>query len=230
MKAMKKVMILLMLFISNTTFAQSTSSYVEKYKDAAVSQMNQHGIPASIILAVAMHESGFGNSKIARNLNNHFGIKGKNYNPNIRSAYKSYDSVEDSYADFISILQRKSQFSYIFDKFTPYDYRSWALAIQRGGYASSRTWASQVIGIIKKFKLYEYDNRPSDYKELLAANTVEKSSSVSTPASKPATVHRVKQGDTLIEIAKRYHTTVKAIQRKNGLSGSHLKLGQKLKI
>ena len=40
----------------------------------------------------------------------------------------------------------------------------------------------------------------------------------------------VKQGDTLGAIAKRNHTTVKALQRANGLSGTNIKAGQKLKL
>jgi uncharacterized FlgJ-related protein len=39
--------------------------------------MHETGIPASIVLGVAMHESGCGNSTIAQNLNNQFGSKGR---------------------------------------------------------------------------------------------------------------------------------------------------------
>ena len=68
-------------------------AYIEQYKDAAIQYMEEYGCPASIILAVAMHESAHGNSKIARYLNNHFGIKGPNNSKEIRSAYKGYESV-----------------------------------------------------------------------------------------------------------------------------------------
>jgi hypothetical protein len=40
----------------------------------------------------------------------------------------------------------------------------------------------------------------------------------------------VKQGDTLGAIAKRNHTTVRALQRANGLSGTNIKAGQKLRL
>jgi uncharacterized FlgJ-related protein len=56
--------------------------------------MHQSGIPASIILGIAMHESANGNSAIAKNLNNQFGMKGGStsvYYKNkkkVRSAYK----------------------------------------------------------------------------------------------------------------------------------------------
>ena len=40
----------------------------------------------------------------------------------------------------------------------------------------------------------------------------------------------VKKGDTLGAIAKRNHTTVGALQRANGLKGTNIKAGQKLKM
>jgi membrane-bound lytic murein transglycosylase D len=40
----------------------------------------------------------------------------------------------------------------------------------------------------------------------------------------------VKKGDTLGAIAKRNHTTVKAIQKANGLKGTNIREGQKLRL
>ncbi|MBC7654101.1 MAG: glucosaminidase domain-containing protein [Oligoflexus sp.] len=179
--------------------------------------MNKYHVPASIILAVAIHESASGTSKIARYLNNHFGIKGPNNSTQINSAYKGFDAVEDSYINFIDMLESRSKFKVLFDKYTDYDYRSWAYGIQRGGYAASRTWASQVIGLIKKLKLYEYDNRPDDYIEPIEAVEV-------------SVYYKVKKGDTLGEISEKYNTTVKNLMTKNNLKSTILRIGQKLKI
>jgi len=233
----KLLMFVLVALFTTAATAQTSTNYIEKYKEAAIRAMNIHGVPASIILGVAMHESGNGTSKIARHLNNHFGIKGKNNSKQIQSAYKGYDSVEDSYNDFIGILQRRSQFSWLFDHVGVYDYRSWALAIQRGGYAQSRTWASQVMGIIKKFKLYEYDKPTAPMNQqmasaipsLLMAPVALQKKEVAA-AQTEATFHTVKKGDTLLAIAKKYQTTVKEIQQLNRLKGSLLKPGQKLKL
>ena len=49
--------------------------YIDKYKDVAIEQMRKYHIPASITLAQALLESGAGKSELARNSNNHFGIK-----------------------------------------------------------------------------------------------------------------------------------------------------------
>lgn len=43
-------------------------------------------------------------------------------------------------------------------------------------------------------------------------------------------VHRVRYGDTLGHIALRYGTTIKAIQKANGMKGTFLKLGQRVRV
>lgn len=49
--------------------------YVEQYKEYAMEQMRRYGIPASVTLAQGILESSNGQSQLARNENNHFGIK-----------------------------------------------------------------------------------------------------------------------------------------------------------
>src|SRR5574344_1424819 len=50
-------------------------SYIDKYKDWAINQMNRYGVPASITLAQGLLESDAGRSMLAVEGNNHFGIK-----------------------------------------------------------------------------------------------------------------------------------------------------------
>ncbi|SEM07346.1 Flagellum-specific peptidoglycan hydrolase FlgJ [bacterium A37T11] len=151
-----------LFFIVTPISAQRLSAltYVKANKDRAIAFMHQFGLPASIILAVAMHESAHGNSKIARHLNNHFGIKGPNRNRRIRSAYKDYESVDESYLDFVHCLQTRPAFQQLFDKYPINDYQSWVKGIARGGYAGSRQWARQVINMIERYHLDELDSIP----------------------------------------------------------------------
>jgi flagellum-specific peptidoglycan hydrolase FlgJ len=180
MKKLLTVTLLLISVLITTTTAVSAQSasqtYIEKFKDNAIRIMHETGVPASIILGVAMHESGSGKSAIAQNLNNQFGVKGggtvvyyKN-NKKVKSAYKRYDSVLDSFNDFARIMTERKQFSHLADKFTQHDYKGWAKGIQRSGYASSRKWASQVLGIINKYKLDELDKTPEEKPQLAEAN------------------------------------------------------------
>ncbi|MGI4022691.1 MAG: glucosaminidase domain-containing protein [Janthinobacterium lividum] len=146
----KLILFLTLLFVCFFAKAQNTpKSYIEKYKDAAISIMHDYGIPASVTLAIAMHESASGNSKLARQNNNQFGMKG-------RRSYKTYDSVLESFEDFARIISKRN----LSDKFDSFDYKGWAKGIQRGGYASSGKWSSQVLSLIKKFELNSFDEKP----------------------------------------------------------------------
>lgn len=218
------VLCLTMLFIAMSTtptIAQENSSqtYIETYKDAAIQYMEEYGCPASIILAIAMHESANGTSRVARYLNNHFGIKGPNESKEIRSAYKGYDSVEESYADFIDFLKRRESTEKLFDLYQPHEYQKWVKGIARSGYAHSSSWSSKVIGMIRKYNLHELDIQPDAGPAIAAIDEPD-----------DAEIYTVQKGDTLYDIARKYGTTVKAIQRENGLTHSRLRIGQQLTL
>jgi flagellum-specific peptidoglycan hydrolase FlgJ len=173
---MKKLLLIVTLLVSSLAVsAQNTSqSYIEKFKDNAIRIMHETGVPASIILAVAMHESANGNSNIAQKLNNQFGVKGGGvsvyykHNKKVKTAYKKYDSVMESFQDFARIMTERKQFSHLADELTHYDYFGWAKGIQRSGYCSSHKWASQVLGIIHKYQLNTFDENPENQKQLTA--------------------------------------------------------------
>lgn len=51
------------------------------------------------------------------------------------------------------------------------------------------------------------------------------------PKPQPSVItYSVRKGDTLYALAKRYGTTVGKIQQANGISGSNIQIGQRLKI
>ena len=68
------VVLSLLFFLSLPLYAQY-DAYIEKYKNIAMREMNDYGIPASITLAQGILESGVGKSELAVKANNHFGIK-----------------------------------------------------------------------------------------------------------------------------------------------------------
>lgn len=196
----------------------TVQKYIEAHKESAVKIMEKYEVPASIVLGVAIHESASGNSRLAKYLNNHFGIKGKNNSTEIRSAYKGYDSAEESYTDFVKVLQNR-RFSHLFDKYGTNDYQNWALGIARGGYASSKTWATQIINIIKRYELDALDKLDESAQYLAQRDNPQSSKS-----------YVVRRGDTLSEIAKKNSTSVKQIQEANRLRNSNLQIGQELAL
>lgn len=148
--------------------ASKSQEYVDLYSEFAMEQMRKYGIPASITLAQGIIESASGGSRLAMSGNNHFGIKatqswidaGGKYGlhtddrPNEKFCY--YDSVADSYEHHSKFLKGNSRYDACF-VLAPDDYRGWANALQRAGYASSNQYASSLISVIDKMDLTRYD-------------------------------------------------------------------------
>ena len=69
-----------------------------------------------------------------------------------------------------------------------------------------------------RIPLHTYDRFASRYRTLPAAKT------------RPATHHRVRRGQTLGQIARRYGVSVSSLMRKNGLHSSMIRVGQSLVV
>ncbi|MFW5767464.1 MAG: glucosaminidase domain-containing protein, partial [Bacteroidota bacterium] len=76
---MKKLLVFFLLiscvFSLKAQETLTTEMYIDEYADWAVDEMKRTGIPASITLAQGILESGSGNSQLAVEAKNHFGIK-----------------------------------------------------------------------------------------------------------------------------------------------------------
>ncbi|NGM65548.1 glucosaminidase domain-containing protein [Sphingobacterium sp. SGR-19] len=236
------IILLMFVFTVTSTIAQkfSPSSYIAQHKDLAQQLMNETGVPASVILAIAFHESAYGNSKVAKHLNNHFGIKGKNNSKTIRSAYKGYGSVEESYRDFVGLMQRRKANRVLFEKYDSDDYEGWIKGIFKAGYTRLSSWTPKVLATIRRYKLDEYDRIQTEpvSKGMLAKSGTAKIQQDILLRSMEANdasadfmageTHVVTKGDTLSELATRYNTSVDALKRRNNLHSSKLSIGQRL--
>lgn len=157
------------LIIPITLFAQSgrkitRTEYIVTYKDLAMKEMEQSGIPASITLAQGILESGNGNSKLARKANNHFGIKCHDWEgKSIRhdddaknECFRKYKSVDESYKDHTEFLTTRNRYASLFE-LEQDDYKAWAKGLKKAGYATSPTYAEALIKLIEENELYQYD-------------------------------------------------------------------------
>lgn len=143
--------------------SSSRQQYIEEFAEYAMEQMRRYGIPASVTLAQGIIESGNGKSTLANTANNHFGIKGE-YNghyvlanddhPNEK--FKKYDNVGQSYEDHSKVLMSARYTKYT-SSLAHDDYRGWAEAIKKGGYATSPTYVSTICSVIEKNDLQKYD-------------------------------------------------------------------------
>lgn len=143
---------------------QAFWTYIDKYKDWAIEQMNQYGIPASITLAQGLLESNAGRSRLATEANNHFGIKvGGSWNgpyiiqaddrPNDR--FRKYRSARESFIDHSKFLQQK-RYQGLY-RLSKTDYKGWARGLKAAGYATSPTYAEALIRVIEMYSLNQFD-------------------------------------------------------------------------
>ncbi|MBR3286865.1 MAG: glucosaminidase domain-containing protein [Bacteroidales bacterium] len=165
-----------------TAHAQtSRQAYIAKYAPLAVSEMKRTGIPASITLAQALLESDNGNSALARASNNHFGIKCKSgwtggtvyYDDDeAGECFRKYSSVRDSYRDHSDFLCNQERYAGLF-KYASTDYRHWAQGLKDAGYATSPTYAANLIRIIEENNLARYDRHQAGNRRIGAETDTE---------------------------------------------------------
>jgi len=165
------ILFLLFFFLSFSTMAQTSSydlligSYVKAYSTVAVEEMKQYHIPASITLAQGIIESGAGQSRLAREANNHFGIKchkdwaGKTYyqsDDQNHECFRKYDHAEESFRDHSYFLTQRDRYKSLFSLDLK-DYRKWAEGLEAAGYATNPQYAEMLIRTIEQNQLYLYD-------------------------------------------------------------------------
>lgn len=133
-----------------------TGGYIKQYKPIADSLSDIYGVPSSVMLGIAIIESGAGKSRNCKLLNNHFGVKGKNNlmkTKGIKSGYKQYPSGRASYIAFCQLMTRKKFYSKLKGK---KDHKLWLEAISKAGYSMAPDeWKRNITAAIRKHKLAE---------------------------------------------------------------------------
>jgi len=167
---------LLLVLFSQLAFGQNSqhgkpdvsltrADYIELYAPFAVKEMLESGVPASITLAQGILESGDGNSALARNANNHFGIKchgvweGKKYHMDDdakHECFRVYESVFESYRDHSHFLKSRERYAKLFE-LRRTDYKGWAQGLKDAGYATNPKYPALLIKIIEENDLAKYD-------------------------------------------------------------------------
>ena len=141
--------------------------YIYKWRTTAVDNMEIYGIPASITMAQAILESGFGNGYLARVANNHFCIKCKkswtgksiiHSDDNPDDCFRVYDTVEASFQDHAEFLSEGKRYEFLF-AYDIDDYKSWAKGLKTAGYATAPDYAERLISLIERYNLGLLDQK-----------------------------------------------------------------------
>ena len=164
----KFLSVVVLFFLAEVVYSQAQSpayiAYINQYSDIAVQQQSEYGIPASITLAQGLLESSAGQSDFAKQSNNHFGIKCKDWtgekiyhdDDQQGECFRKYDHVLQSYEDHSQFLKNKPRYAFLF-QLEPTDYEGWAFGLKKAGYATDPSYAYKLISIIENYGLHQFD-------------------------------------------------------------------------
>ncbi|TRX40037.1 glucosaminidase domain-containing protein [Flavobacterium restrictum] len=228
---------------SDTEIIESTSrtlvtsdvvnGYVFHYKDVAMKNMKKYGIPASIILAQGILESGAGQGNLAVTANNHFGIKcykdwtGETVyhdDDSSNECFRKYKNPEESFQDHAEIVSKRTRYASLFS-LPKDDYAAWAKGLRAAGYATDAKYPEKLISYIERYHLDQYDNQVLGKEYVIDKS---QNATVIPVTNTEGKVYEVQKGDTLYSISKKFNILVEDLKQKNNLPDFSIAVGQQL--
>jgi len=160
-------LLLLLTFFCITLYAQKTATliYIDQYKDIAIKEMKRTGIPASITLAQGIVESNSGESNLALNFNNHFGIKCKTDwkgettyqdDDTKQECFRVYPNANASFIDHSNFIKNRPNYAPLF-QLDPVDDSAWAIGLKKAGYATASDYAFKLMKVIDDYELSQFN-------------------------------------------------------------------------
>jgi flagellum-specific peptidoglycan hydrolase FlgJ len=162
--------------VSGTASAPGTASqqaFIDQIAPGALAAQKQYGIPAAVTIAQAIDESGWGQSQLASQDNNLFGIKGtgpagsvlmptQEYENGqwvtISAPFRVYSNVAQSISDHTLLLATGSAYQQAMaDRRSPDAFAN----DLTGVYATDPNYGASLISIMRQYNLYRFDSGTS---------------------------------------------------------------------
>ena len=219
----------------NPKLSKKTLAYIQKYAAIAVREMHAYKIPASITLAQGILESGSGGSALALKSNNHFGIKchtgwtgQRVYHDDDAKGecFRKYVYTETSYKDHSLFLTQRRRYAFLFE-YDIKDYKKWAYGLRKAGYATDKKYPAKLLKFIKEYELYKFDK----VEESGFTKKIKKLNKKSSKkAKKRGRYYKVRKGDTLYAISKKFNVSIAVLKASNNLIDNTISIGERLFI
>jgi len=219
----------------NPKLSKKTLAYIQKYAAIAVREMHAYKIPASITLAQGILESGSGGSALALKSNNHFGIKchtgwtgQRVYHDDDAKGecFRKYVYTETSYKDHSLFLTQRRRYAFLFE-YDIKDYKKWAYGLRKAGYATDKKYPAKLLKFIKEYELYKFDK----VEESGFTKKIKKLNKKSSKkAKKRGRYYKVRKGDTLYAISKKFKVSIAVLKASNNLIDNTISIGERLFI
>lgn len=149
------------------------TDFIEAVAPGAQTGQSVYGVLASVTIAQAILESGWGESGLTKASNNLFGIKaGSGWNGrtieyptkeyingqyvSTTGVFRAYDSMADSVEDHGAFLAHLARYENVIGCM---DYHDATQALQEAGYATAPNYAEILCQLIEQYNLTQYDRK-----------------------------------------------------------------------
>lgn len=226
------------LHFSNNARCQQ---FIQSVASGAISGWNKYGVLPSVTVAQAILESGWGQSTLATEAHNLFGIKGS-YNGNsvtmrtrevyggrsvyINDSFRAYANNSESVEDHGNFLYTNQRYHNLLGDTS---YASVANKLHQDGYATDPSYARSLINLVQTYNLTQLDSVALSGK--VVVNKDGNGNNTAGDAGVDSDYYTVQSGDTLSGIANTFNTTVNTLAKLNNIQNANrIYVGQQLRV
>lgn len=235
-----------------SSYPENVQSFLKTIGPVAQQVAQENGIYASVMIAQAALESGWGNSTLSTQEHNLFGVKWNgtgNYVTmptqeyyggqwhTIYAKFQSYNSYYDSLTGYAQLIKSNFPNSTRANAATPQVAAANLKYGVYGSYATDPNYANSLDRMISDYGLIRYDvyagtsSNNQNQQNSNAANSSQHESQISSGnGNQIPDTYTVKAGDSLWGISQTYSTTVNNLKQINNLSSNVIYVGQVLKL
>ena len=235
-----------------SSYPENVQSFLNTIGPVAQQVAQENGIYASVMIAQAALESGWGNSALSTQGHNLFGVKWNgtgNYVTmptqeyyggqwhTINAKFQSYNSYYDSLTGYAQLIKNNFPNSTRANAATPQIAAANLKYGVYGSYATDPNYANSLDRMISDYELTRYDvytgtsSTNQNQQNSNAANSNQHESQISAGnGNQIPDTYTVKAGDSLWGISQTYGTTVNNLKQINNLSSNVIYVGQVLKL
>ena len=234
---------------ANTRYSGNVQSFLNNVAPAARQVASARGLYASLMIAQAALESGWGGSYLSTAAYNLFGVKwngsGAYINLSTQEYYGgAYHTVMARFQRYSSYTESLNAYADLicshFPRSTKAQASSYAVAAQNlrngvyGTYATDPSYASKLISVIERYNLTQYDTgtvmKPVSNNANSNNNNSNNSNNNSNASVATNGTYTAVAGDSLWRIAQKFGMTLDELKKANGLTSNNLYVGQTLKV
>lgn len=231
---------------ANTNYSGNVQSFLNNVAPAARQVASARGLYASLMIAQAALESGWGGSYLSTAAYNLFGVKwngsGAYINLSTQEYYGgAYHTVMARFQRYSSYTESLNAYADLicshFPRSTKAQASSYAVAAQNlrngvyGTYATDPSYASKLISVIERYNLTQYDTGTVMKPVSNNTNSNNNNSNNNSNASVATNgTYTAVAGDSLWGIAQKFGMTLDELKKANGLTSNNLYVGQTLKV